>query len=240
MAMDGVLFDKDGTLFDFPSMWEPAYRAAAEAIAASTGVPGQAARLLAVGGYDPEFGVLDPASPMACGTTDAIIALWMAEPGVAGVPDCAARVRAIFHAHATHAPRPLVDLAALFARLRRRGLRLGVATTDDTATAQALFERFAVSAHLDFVAGGDSAFGVKPDPGVVAAFCRQAGIDPRQVVVVGDSVRDMSMARRAGAGLAVGVLSGVTPRAVLAPAADCVIDSIADLDDVLGPPGADP
>ncbi|MBI3707352.1 MAG: HAD family hydrolase, partial [Proteobacteria bacterium] len=39
--------------------------------------------------------------------------------------------------------------------------------------------------------------------------------------------------RSARAGLVVGVLTGVTPREVLAPLADHVIDSIASFEDLL-------
>jgi phosphoglycolate phosphatase len=49
------------------------------------------------------------------------------------------------------------------------------------------------------------------------------------VVVVGDAVADLRMGRAAGAGLVVGVLSGLSSAALLAPYADAVIDSVADL-----------
>ena len=41
------------------------------------------------------------------------------------------------------------------------------------------------------------------------------------------------MARAAGAGLAIGVLSGNSTRAELAGLADVIIDSVADLPDLL-------
>jgi len=47
--------------------------------------------------------------------------------------------------------------------------------------------------------------------------------------VVGDAPADMRMARAAGAGRVIGVLTGVGDRATLEPLADVVIGSIADL-----------
>ena len=50
--------------------------------------------------------------------------------------------------------------------------------------------------------------------------------------MIGDSLHDLHAARSAGM-VAVGVLTGLASRADLAPAADIVLDSIADLPDWL-------
>ena len=60
-------------------------------------------------------------------------------------------------------------------------------------------------------------------------LCDELDIPPARVVVVGDAVADLQMGRTAGAGLVVGVLSGLSSAALLAPYADAVIDSVADL-----------
>ena len=234
MAIRGVLFDKDGTLFEFAAMWQPAYREAAEWLAAAAGERTLAPRLLAMAGYDAATGRLDPSSPLACGSEQSIIALWQTEPALATVTDCAERVTRIFHEHAVRPPQSVTDLAALFRRLRRRGLRLGVATGDTTRNARQSLDAVGVAEMLDFIAGSDAGFGVKPDPRIVAAFCARPGLENAEVAVVGDSVSDLIMAREAGVGLAVGVLSGVAPRASLEPLADQVLDSIAEIDGVFG------
>jgi len=54
---------------------------------------------------------------------------------------------------------------------------------------------------------------------------------------VGDSPHDLDMARAAGAGKAIGVLTGVSARDVLSLHADLVLESIADLEGVLELPG---
>jgi len=238
LAIRGVLFDKDGTLAAFDSVWPAAYRAAADELAAAAGEPALAERLLRLGGYDAD-GRLDPASALACGTNDEIAAIWAAEPALAAVGDAAAiaaRIERAFAAHARRAPPAVPDLAALLARLRGRGLALGVATNDAASAVAAWIEEAGLGPLFDFVAGYDSGHGAKPAPGMVRAFCRAAGLAAAEVAFVGDSVQDMATARAAGCGRAIAVLTGVAGRAALAAAADAVIPSIAEIEDALGLP----
>ena len=124
-------------------------------------------------------------------------------------------------------------MAPLFTGLRARGLKLGVATSDGRRAAEATLQGFGVLELLDFIAGYDSGHGIKPDPGMVLAFCEQVGLVPGEVAVVGDNLHDLEMGRRAEAGLLIGVLSGTSGRPELAPAADHLLASVADLEALL-------
>ena len=104
---------------------------------------------------------------------------------------------------------------------------------DSTATARANLRDFGVSDLVDFVIGADAGHGIKPDPGMLLAFCADRGISPAEAAMVGDAVLDLMMGRNGRAGLVVGVTSGVTPRATLAPYADIVLDSVAEIEQAL-------
>jgi phosphoglycolate phosphatase len=65
---------------------------------------------------------------------------------------------------------------------------------------------------------------------MVLHLCATLGIEPARTAVVGDTVADLSMGRAAGAGLIVAVLTGVGGRTDLAPLADAVIASVAELE----------
>jgi phosphoglycolate phosphatase-like HAD superfamily hydrolase len=55
-------------------------------------------------------------------------------------------------------------------------------------------------------------------------------VPPLETVMVGDSIADMMMGKRAGVALTIGVLEGgVIPREELEKVADIVVDSIQDL-----------
>jgi phosphoglycolate phosphatase len=64
---------------------------------------------------------------------------------------------------------------------------------------------------------------------MVERLCAETGVEPKETVVVGDAVADLVMAREAGAALAVGVATGVTPESDLRPHADVVVASLGDL-----------
>jgi phosphoglycolate phosphatase len=227
----GVLFDKDGTLSDFSSQWLPAYRAAVDML--SSGDRPLADRLLRLGGYDPALDRLDPASPLACGTNRQIAEVWARGLNLPMSEALYERVQVVFHEVASANARPVTDLKALFGRLKARGLFLGVATTDSTATARANLETFGIAALVDFVVGADAGHGVKPEPGMLLAFCAAGGFAPAETAMVGDSVVDLTMGRRAGAGLVIGVTSGVTPCATLERHADVVLETVAEIESAL-------
>jgi len=69
---------------------------------------------------------------------------------------------------------------------------------------------------------------LKPDGRIISRAAAQWHIAPENILVVGDTINDMNFAHNGGA-IAVGVLSGVSSREQLAPAADYILDSVADV-----------
>jgi len=230
-SIRAVLFDKDGTLFDFFATWAPAYEALARHAAGDDAALVE--RLMTLGGRDPATGRFAPHSVLAAGTARQLAELWGAEIGRADIAELTVYFDAHFHSHGIASAQPVTDLPALFRRLRARGLRLGVATMDSHAAAEATMQAFGLDHMLDFVAGWDAGHGIKPGPGMVDAFSAAVAVPVSAIAVVGDTPHDLEMAHAAGAGLAVGVLTGASPRETLAPRAHHVLDSIADLEALL-------
>lgn len=234
MTVKAILFDKDGTLLDFHRTWMPAYRSAAQMVSREGGRPGLEARLLRIGGYDPERDRCDPGSLFACGTTAELARVWAREAGISDAAALAARLEDVFEREAAARPVPVADLGPLFDRLRLRGLKLGVATMDSESLARTTLRLLGVAARVDFVCGYDSGHGEKPGPGMARAFLAHCGLEAAQIAVVGDTPHDLHMGRAAGAGLVVAVLSGASEHDTLAPLCDRVIGSVGEIETVLG------
>jgi phosphoglycolate phosphatase len=86
---------------------------------------------------------------------------------------------------------------------------------------------------VDYVAGYDSGFGTKPEPGMVLGFCAATGLDPTEIAVVGDNNHDLHMGRNAKAGVTVAVLTGTGSRESLAAASDYCLNDITELEGLL-------
>jgi phosphoglycolate phosphatase len=232
-VIDGILFDKDGTLIDFRATWVPAYQGVARELAERIGRPELAAELLRRVGYDPAADAFADDSLLLWATNPMIAARWRGEPELSRL-DVLEVVERHFHDLVRYPPRAVGDLEALCTRLLARGLRLGLATMDSTRSAEATAALLGIRAQLLFVAGSDAGHGVKPAPDMVHAFCAAAGLDPSRVAMVGDTPADLEMGRNAGCGLVVGVLTGGAPARRLAPLADHVIASVMELEPLLG------
>ena len=108
-----------------------------------------------------------------------------------------------------------------------------MATADSHQGILNTLRAFDVLDEFDFLAGYDSGHGVKPEAGMVLAFCAETGLEVESVVVVGDNRHDIEMGRNAGAGLCVGVLTGTSTRQELESIADVVLDGISSLPQTL-------
>ncbi|WP_212524002.1 HAD family hydrolase [Actibacterium sp. MT2.3-13A] len=223
----GILFDKDGTLFDFQATWGAWAQSFLTEIAG--GETARAAELGAAIGYGFEAGLFAPDSPVIAGTPDEAAELLL--PLLPGT-DPAALIARMNDAAARAPMREAAPLAALMTRLAGMGLKLGVATNDAEAPARAHLAAAGVDAHFDFIAGCDSGFGAKPAPGQLLAFAEVTGLAPASVLMVGDSRHDLAAGRAAGMGT-VAVLTGPARAGDLADLADAVLPDIGHLPEYL-------
>ncbi len=225
--MRAILFDKDGTLLDFEATWSPLYRRMAHDFAG--GDEARAEAMLAVGGFDAVAGRMKSGSVLGAGTTADIVRVWFPELDGAEFQAMADRIDATFHAHGMRHSVPVPGAAEVLDALAAQGYAMGVATNDATNAAKAALAALGLDHHLRHVFGYDSVAQPKPAPDIVRAFAMAVNVPPAAIAVVGDNLCDLEMARSAGAGLAIGVLTGNSGEAELKHHADVILPSIREL-----------
>lgn len=240
----GILFDKDGTIIDFYTLWMPVVEKVTDDVLSQfAGIePGDGRHktvrrdLMDIFGIYPEAEEIDPDGNLAAATV-ASSARQMAdymrekemEPAV-HYQELAEEIMSVmkesfFQVDFVDFVKPTADLDELFSLLKERGLYIGIATADTRPSTLTILKELDVMEYLDYIACGDDDIPDKPDPAVVDEFCEKFALSPSQVAFVGDTPTDMKTARNAGAGMAAGVLCGVGTRESLADLADVLMET---------------
>ena len=225
MKVDAILFDKDGTLFDFGATWNIWAAAMIRELGQNRAEVMQA--IAAAIDFDLAAQRFNPASPVIAGTNREA-----AECVARALPerDIDEIERYLMRSAANAPLAPAVPLAPFLEGLAGRGLRLGVMTNDTEFGARSHLQSAGIAARFDFIAGFDTGHGAKPEPGPLLAFAREMNLAPDRVVMVGDSRHDLIAGRAAGM-QTVGVLTGMAVAADLADLADAVLPDIGHLPD---------
>jgi len=227
----GILFDKDGTLVDFNATWLGV--ADFMAMDAAEGDRWKADRLLAAAGFDFVNKRFKPDSIFASGSNMDVVELWFPRLSDEDQMHAVSRFNEITSAQGSAMAVALPGVVDSLRTLHQRSYRMGVATNDSTSGAEKTLATLGIAQLFDAAFGYDAVANSKPAPDTVVAFCDLTGLKPGEIAMVGDNRHDLEMARAGGCGLAVGVLSGTGTRDSLAPMADVVLDSVADLPDFL-------
>ena len=228
MKIKGVLFDKDGTLFDFQKTWNAWSAQMIEHF--SAGDAGRRNAIADAVGFDLARQAFDLDSIVIAGTNRQVaeyVSAVLPNQNVDEVEDF------LMQSSLTATVSEATPLVPFFQRLKGNDLKIGVMTNDTEAGARAHLDTVRALDLLDFVAGFDSGFGAKPAPGPLLAFAKAMGLSQDQVVMVGDSTHDLIAGRAAGMHT-IGVLTGLAPRSELAPYADTILPDISHIPAYLG------
>ncbi len=222
-AIAALLFDKDGTLFDFHLSWAGWTDALLRELA--DGDPHRHAALAEATGFDAQAVRFHPSSPFIAGTLDEGCARLL--PHLPGWEALELRRWMVARSGGAQMVPPL-PLPPLLQGLRDRGLVLGVATNDAEGSARAQLDAAAVTGFFDVILGADSGYTPKPAPDMLLGFAEVAAVRAEATVMIGDSTHDLHAGRAAGM-RTVAVLTGMASAADLAPHADHVLDDIGAL-----------
>ncbi|XP_005099797.1 uncharacterized protein LOC101846429 [Aplysia californica] len=230
-----VIFDKDGTLICFHSMWSSWAVRVTESIARHVGldIEDKLYETLGVCALSKRVfpGLLaEMTSPII---QEELVKVLVAE----GVPAEKARKAVVDswvegdsgkEKSAVQSIHP--DLISLFKILKANDVKIAICTADNRRGTMNTLRHLGLTPYIDMVVcGNDPNTQAKPNPHNAWKICGELGVDPEKTVMVGDTKADMGMGHSAKLGWVIGVLSGVGDTEELLPEANYVIDNVKDL-----------
>merc|ERR1719481_584860 len=127
------------------------------------------------------------------------------------------------------------NLRALFTRLREKGIKVAICTSDSREGTVEFLERLSLTDLVDLViCGDDPESKSKPDPHNAMYICEHLGVEPSDAIMVGDTPADTIMGQAANLGLTIGVLTGVGSHKDLM-AADVIVPSVSEVVELITP-----
>jgi phosphoglycolate phosphatase len=184
IEIKAIAFDLDGTLVEtLPDLHEAAVRMLAKI--GRPAVTEATVRACVGDGVDRLVGRLLTRKPDG-------------EPDSALFEKAAADFRGHYASVLTRASHPFAGVISTLETLRSRGFKLACVTNKPDRFTKPLLEGLALTNYLDLVLSGDSLPRKKPDPLPLLHTARAFGIEPAQLLMVGDSPVDTGAARAAG------------------------------------------
>jgi phosphoglycolate phosphatase len=119
--------------------------------------------------------------------------------------------------------------------LESEGYALGCVTNKPARFTEPLLEALGVRNRFGLVVSGDTLPRQKPDPAPLLYAAEFFGAEPRECLIVGDSINDVLAARAAGFAVVCVTYGYNHGRDIREAAPDAVIDSLAQLKDLLAP-----
>lgn len=245
-SVSAILFDKDGTLLQFVSLWGHWGESFLGSFNSQLQLQGLAeigtellpSLLGTLHGRDGQITDYDRNGALAMGTMADLYAILAWQGYLRGmswaeamelVEQCRREADALMELQ--RPVQPLPGLERFLDECASRGLPLAVVTADETDAAEKHLSWLGIRHYFTAVIGTDLVGRGKPFPDMVQLACGRLGIDPSRAAVIGDTNGDMRMARAAGAAAAIGITGdpagGVKPHVL--QDADVIIHSYEEL-----------
>ncbi|MCE3203157.1 HAD family hydrolase [Paenibacillus sonchi] len=218
-SISAILFDKDGTLLQFISLWGSWAECFLEQFTRQLAKRGlefpvqhRAALLGTVHDAGGRITGYDRNGPLAMGTMSDLYAILSWQGYLLGlswaesmelVTLCRQEADALLERS-----RPVLPLPGLLHFLDQCaacGAALAVVTADETAAAENHLRWLGIRGYFSAVIGTDQVERGKPFPDMALLACERLGVLPAEAAVIGDTNGDMRMAKAAGAAVAVGI-----------------------------------
>lgn len=233
----GILFDKDGTLIDFYTVYVQAVKQLVDQLLADYGLSENSLlKEELLRGIGLQGDQVDPKGIMASGTSEDFAEAFSELLGnnhvdsrkLENLHSWISRELFLLTRSNIDQMKQTADLPELLSQLQRYGIKVGIATADDWEATNLSLEKLGIAKYFGFIGTSDY-YDKKPDPCMFHAFCQKYDLKPAEVAVVGDTIVDLHFARNASAGLVIGVLSGVSGPKELEVLADIILPTVGEI-----------
>ncbi len=212
--LEGILFDKDGTLVELHLLWshwfEQIWNAIIQKQPRITCDREQVAESI---GLDLKKSFISATGPLAIGTMEditIIVAHHLYEDrlpwnsAVQTVRNCMSEVHSTIKWE--QSLKPILGLTEFLKKARESGVRMGVVTSDDTDIAVKHLEILQLDHYFHSIIGSEQIDLPKPYPEIGIKSCEEMKIDPKKIVVFGDTNSDMLLGKKLNALASIGVI----------------------------------
>ncbi len=238
IRIDGILFDKDGTLFDFMSLWGAWAQNLLAALKPALRFEAEPSPFRLLGTLHDEQGNVsgyDPKGPLAMASIPEIetIAAWHLYVNGKAWNDALELARgycrsAELQAGQNAAVTPIAGLTGFLDQCSAYGVKTAVVTSDTTESAEKHLQWAGIRHQFHSIIGEDQVSVGKPHPQMVEIACSELGLHPSQTVLIGDSNGDMQMGKQAWVARVIGIAADGQAKQALYDA-DVLISSYEDL-----------
>lgn len=238
MAVNTVIFDKDGTLMDFDAFWisvtENALKEVFEKFDYTYNENDFIEILSRLGVID---GETDIDGILCKGTYEEIAEIVYEHLQNNGCDESFDEVKqTVFNAYNNNSAsgeiKPTCDnIREVLVKLKNSGKSLCVITTDNKQITELCLEKLNIFELFDYIYTDDGVIAPKPNPECIDKYCRETGVLRSEIVMVGDTMTDVKFAKNAG--ISVICVGNENNRQKLADAADAVIPNISYIFEVL-------
>ncbi len=197
----GILFDKDGTLLEFLTLWHGIIGNVLTDLEVHHSISGETIEeLKRVSGFKKDN--FEKESRIQYLATSQIADLWYEIVRRESDRITYKELMYLFEENALADNleiKPLEGVKELLAYLKTKGYALGVATADTGLSTCNGLNKSEIIGYFDFIGYNEEGVRPKPFPDMAHAFCRQMNLTSGELLIVGDSVTDMEFAENAKA-----------------------------------------
>lgn len=212
-----VIFDKDGTLTSFDSMWGPWSEYNVSKLEKSTGkrLSKDIHRYFNYDTSTKKFGKSCVAHDTHEVVKNGILNIMVENHEIPRreaevmFDQCWEDIFDVAGESISEKVKPLGDVKHIFATLKENSIKTAICSSDQRESVELALKILDIEHLVDkTLCGNDSNNTPKPAPNNVHLICEELGVDPQDTVMVGDTYYDTKMGKNGNCGLVIGIMSG--------------------------------